>query len=152
MCRDICSLVRLGIVLLLLAFAVPAAAQSNACGVSGVGALTVDYDPLAPDDTVRPVMIQARCDAAFSIVLDTGASATFFPRTLRNGAAALRYNVYLEPYLLTVWGDGTQGTGVWTSARQGKGKETATLYVVIPAGQDVPLGAYSDQLTITVLP
>ncbi len=86
------------------------------------------------------------------IELSRGSSSSYQPRALRNGAAALPYNLYLDPAANTIWGDGTGGSDrLGPMSPPNNRPVTVTIYGRIPAGVDVPAGVYGDVVTATLL-
>jgi len=69
--------------------------------------------------------------------------------TLTTLGSVLAYNLYLDSTRLTIWGDGTGGTGTFSGMGTGSDVGT-TVYGRIPAGQNVAVGTYSDLITVTV--
>ena len=71
-------------------------------------------------------------------------------RTLTKTGASLNYNLYTDSTYTSIWGDGTTGTTVSGVGSNGSTGITKTIYGSIPEGQDVPAGAYTDSITITI--
>lgn len=69
------------------------------------------------------------------------------PRQMANGDSRLDYNLYLDAAHTLIWGDPSPNhynrSGWFISG-------SLTVYGLIPAGQDVPAGIYSDSVTATV--
>jgi spore coat protein U-like protein len=83
-----------------------------------------------------------------TVMLSSGQSQSFAPRTLRSGAHSLNYNLYTNASRTIVWGDGTAGTHTMSA---GKNASTALdVFGSIPEGQDPPVGNYSDNIVVTV--
>ena len=84
----------------------------------------------------------------YAVSLNPGQSNTYSSRVMKSGANSLYYNLYTSVARNVVWGDGTSGSSVISGA-MGK---TALLSVFgqIPAGQDVSVGTYTDNITVTV--
>ena len=59
----------------------------------------------------------------------------------------LRYNLYREPTALRIWGDGSANTVV---EQVPAGVSHLTIYGQMPGGQNVPVGTYSDNITVTI--
>jgi spore coat protein U-like protein len=84
------------------------------------------------------------------ISLSAGMSGGF-DRYMRGGLDRLRYNLYLDGSHTQIWGDGTGGTGVYTSKAQPNNK-----VVVVPVFgrvfpvQDVSSAIYIDTLVVTL--
>ena len=78
----------------------------------------------------------------------SGSTALNPLRQMANGAARLRYDLYRNSGRTQIWGD--IGTA---NVRSGVGDGNESffgLYGRIPAGQNVPVGNYSDTVTVTV--
>jgi spore coat protein U-like protein len=102
-----------------------------------------NYDPTDPSDTTAngSVVISATDTTAYTVYI--GAD-----RTMTSGANNLTYELYSDAGLTSAWGS-TLATGEsYTST--GIANATRTIYGEIAAGQDVPAGAYTDTVTITV--
>jgi spore coat protein U-like protein len=71
-----------------------------------------------------------------------------------SGVNTLDYNLYFSTAYTQVWGDGSAGTfrGTATLFVSPGSPATArgTVYGMIPAGQDVAAGTYSDTIVMTV--
>lgn len=141
--------VHLGLLACALALGAPLA-RSAGCTVSTSGLNFGTYDVFSPlnDDITATINVDCPSATAYSIWLSSG-SGTFSSRTLTNAGHLLAYNLYLDPTHLTIWGDGSAGTGTFSST--GTGSNVATpVYGRIPAGQNAWLGSYADVVTITV--
>ncbi|HEY0012070.1 MAG TPA: spore coat protein U domain-containing protein [Allosphingosinicella sp.] len=79
-----------------------------------------------------------------------GAGATFAARRMTSGANTLSYSLFTDAGRTTVWGNGTNSTGVITSTGTGS-TQNITIYGQIPGSQTgVPAGSYSDTVAVTV--
>jgi spore coat protein U-like protein len=67
---------------------------------------------------------------------------------MRNGRNTLEYNLYTSAARNQVWGDGSGGTH--TRSANGNDWTRLDIFGQIPAGQDVPVGNYGDQITAIV--
>jgi len=122
-----------------------------------------NYDPVvanasAPLNVTTPAFISVNCNkntASVWVGLDAGANSSHAPagstRAASDGAGDyIGYDFYQDSAFTTLWGN-TQATaptlGPFTSA---KTPVTATVYGQAPAGQDVPVGTYTDTITATV--
>lgn len=134
-----------------------------------VGNCTVSANPVAfgaynpnsatPVDSVGNV--QVSCTLAgmvsvfvsYQILLSTGFSPSFSPRTIINGAYTLSYNLYINAGRSMIWGDGTGGSSTISDSYL-LGLQTVIrnypVYGRISAAQNVPAGNYSDTITVTV--
>lgn len=88
---------------------------------------------------------------SFDIALSAGSSHNFSPRAMAMGSNALNYNIYTSSGYSTVWGDGTGGSVTQSfSAILSLGTITFTAFGLASTGQYVPVGTYSDSITVTV--
>ena len=146
------------------ALAASAAAHAVvSCSVSATGPAFGNYNPLTPSPATANGSVVVTCTLSRAgpttvtavISLSTGSSASFAARTLLAGASTLSYNLYQSATFAQVWGDGTGGSFTetailtlhppnWTQ------QATSVIYGVIPAGQDVAAGSYSDTIAVTV--
>ena len=132
-----------------LAVATPVAWAAK-CTVSTTGLNFGTYDVFSTlnDDITATITVNCTNKAPYSIWLSSG-SGTFASRTLTKIGSVLAYNLYLDPTHLTIWGDGTGGTGTFSGTGTGTNVGT-TVYGRIPARQNVAVGSYSDLITVTV--
>lgn len=134
-------------------------AQAQTCTTSATTTNFGGYNPtdlLALDGSGN---VQVSCTGlisllvSYTIQLSSGASGSFATRTLSNGTHALGYNLYTNVARITVWGDGSGSTFTVTDGYLIAIAPTVRNYPVygrIAAGQNVPPGAYSDTITVTV--
>jgi spore coat protein U-like protein len=116
------------------------------------------YDPLetSPVDSIgnltyfcsQPVPI-------VTITIDRGGAGNVHNRRMVNSggqhADALHYNVYLDAAQTTIWGDGTQGSQIWSAPNPAvRTRIDVPIYGRVPAGQNVGVGSYGDTLMITI--
>lgn len=119
------------------------------CSATVSGGLSFGvYDVYAAVPLTATARLRLNCPKgqAPQITISAGNSGSFAWRELRSASDRLRYNVYLDPAMTVVWGDGTDGSSPWI----GSGNAQLTLYGRVPAGQDVSSGDYSDTLVVTV--
>lgn len=84
----------------------------------------------------------------FSVSISKGGSGSYTPRKMNNLA---NYNIFVDPTLSTIYGDGTNGTFQYvTSNGSGTNNYSGTVYGNAPAGQDLAPGAYTDSLIATL--
>jgi spore coat protein U-like protein len=125
-------------------------ARAAKCTVTTSGLSFGNYDIFntASIDITGTITVNCTNKTPYVIALSSG-SGTYASRTMKNGTRALAYNLFLDPTRLTIWGDGSGGTG--TVSGSGTGNNVATtVYGRIPARQNVFVGSYSDVITITV--
>jgi spore coat protein U-like protein len=137
-----------GVVLLL--WAVNATAQCSATTL-GVAFGTVDPFSGSAVDSTGSVTVNCLVSVGYSVSLSTGASNSYSPRTLVDGAKKLNYNLFLNAARSTIWGNGSSGTSTLSSSI---GllllPNTHTIYGRIPGGQNPASGGYADTVTVTV--
>jgi len=84
-------------------------------------------------------------------------------RAMNNGTASagnyLSYDLYVPTGVgapasvsatASLWGDGTGGTSTFAPSVPTVAAQTITIFGAVTAGQDVPVGAYTDSVTATV--
>jgi spore coat protein U-like protein len=112
-----------------------------------------DYNVLSPAPKTTTGSVTYQCTLGINIIvtLNCGSSSTFDPRTMRNGAEVLNYNLYREATYQTIWGDGTGGTQSHTAPATVLFPTTVTVYARLPAGQNVAAGGYIDSVVATII-
>lgn len=113
--------------------------------ITSVGAMSFsNYDPTeptTPNDADGSVAVRATKGLAYTIYV--GAT-----RTMSNGTDTLNYELYSDAGRSSVWGSTLAAGAAYTSA--GNAISTKTIYGRIPVLQDVPAGAYSGTVTVTL--
>ncbi|HLI12673.1 MAG TPA: spore coat U domain-containing protein [Alphaproteobacteria bacterium] len=129
-------------------------AAPKQCTVTATPVRFGTYLPFASADTLANGAVSYSCTASTPVVitLDRGSSGSYNPRTMRQGASLLAYNLYLDPPNKLIWGDGTGGTGFYTNATPPPNTTiTLGVYGRIPAQQHaVRPGTYMDTITVQV--
>lgn len=142
---------RIQAIVLAIALALtPPVTRSASCGVSTSGLSFGNYDVFSTlnDDVTGTISVNCTSGAPYSISLSSG-FGIYAARAMTNAGNTLAYNLYLDPTRLTIWGDGSAGTGIFNGTGTGASVGT-TVYGRIPAKQNVPVGNYMDTITITV--
>ena len=115
----------------------------------------------APTDAATSIVVNCARNggpATATVTLQIGPSANsglITTRSMRSGANAMNYNLYRDSGRSQIWG---QTSGVDTASisvtmpNNGSNNGTFVIYGRIPALQNVPVGAYSDSVQITVAP
>ena len=137
--------------LAILAIAGIPTAHAAACTVSTSGLNFGNYDVFSSlnDDVTGTINVNCPSGTNYSIWLSSGTSGTYSSRSMTNGPYTLSYNLFTDPTRLTIWGDGSAGTGTFSGA--GTGSIIGTpVYGRIPAGQNAYVGSYADSVTVTV--
>ena len=140
-------------------------ARAADCTVSAVGVNFGVYEPFiaTPDDSVGQITVICThvsgpaTEVRYTLTLSTGGSGSFAPRRLRAGSALLGYNLWSDPALSSIWGNGSGGTVIVTGLLKvgpgvGNGVRTAVhpIYGRIPALQDAAEGDYLDSIVATL--
>lgn len=96
-------------------------------------------------DEAPPPIVTVRIGPSFH-------SGGFRPRQMRHTTRSERldYNLFIDPSMSVIWGDGTQGTSTVSDKVHKNKPWVQTLYGRIPAGQDVSVGAYSETVSVTI--
>jgi spore coat protein U-like protein len=141
--------------LLLGALALAASATVHAAGCSlQAGNLSFgSYDPSAATPDTASFSISMNCSGSdvgktATFALSAGSGGSVMGRQQKLGADALSYNVYTSQTYSTVFGDGTTGTTVSATTRNGS-NTIANAYGSIPVGQYRTPGTYVDTLVLT---
>lgn len=91
--------------------------------------------------------------ASYVISLSAGNSGSFATRFMNLAGNHLDYNLYTQVGHTTIWGDGTAGTVTVSDSYTAIGLSQTRNYTVfglLPALQPLPVGTYTDTITITV--
>jgi spore coat protein U-like protein len=138
--------------------ACPAARATTSCSftsVVGVAFGSYDVFSLSPLDTAGSLtFVCSGVGPSDTVVIElsAGGAASFSPRSMASMGASLSYNLYLNAARTAIWGDGTGGTSRYGPVTPVSGVGvTVPVYGRVPAGQNVPIGAYADTITVTIL-
>jgi spore coat protein U-like protein len=117
-----------------------------------------DYDPVSTNATTpvtRSDVFSYTCTSGTSATVSmsegtyTSATGSTPQRAMMNGTNALLYNLYSDAGYTNVW-QTTSGTGHSVAVGTGSA-QSFTVYAKIDAGQNtVPVGSYSDTVTVTI--
>ncbi|HET8540904.1 MAG TPA: spore coat U domain-containing protein [Anaeromyxobacter sp.] len=102
-----------------------------------------NYDGMQ-NDTPADVTVTCNTPVLHWIGIDSGGSGV---RQMTNGANVLNYELYRDLARTVVWTNLDPGAGLYKPGTQGS---IQTVYGRIPAGQTPPMGAYSQNVTMTV--
>lgn len=138
--------------LALIVLSTPARAVS--CNVSATPVSFGSYNVFnaTPLDATGTITVQCTGgiqSVSYNIKLSTGLSGSYAPRQMANGANRLNYNLYTDATRLPVWGNGSAGT-LFVSNSTGGVTVNHTVYGRVPALQNVAVGNYSDNITVTL--
>lgn len=145
---------------LAIALMIAAPAWAANCGVSAVALPFGNYTPLGLGHDDVNGDISVTCDGipgevvSYTVMLSTGSSGSFSMRRMRFGAASfLSYNLYTGVARTVVWGDGTGGSSVVADSARLLTRRVTRSYPVFGrafAGQNVPVGIYTDTIVVTL--
>lgn len=133
------------------------ATVANTCKIESTSNVNfTTYDPTSTTDTAtNSGQIRVKCTKGSTSTIymgagtASGATCSGTPvRKMANGADLLTYNLYQNNGYTTVWGCDSSNQYSYTASNNGW--QNLTVYGVIPAGQDVPAGSYTDTVTVTV--
>ena len=148
-------------VLALLCAALPRA-HAASCQISATDLAFAPYSYAGTSNVVTTATVSIHscfddgsgADVSYTISIGAGTSNDYTDRRMAGPGALLHYNVYTDPGLVSIWGDGTGGTAtVGGTFTVGPGMTSAshTAYGRIPASQTgLEPGLYADNLTITI--
>lgn len=105
-----------------------------------------------------PTYLLLACSVSYTLSISAGTVGTPGARQMAHGAGRLRYDLYSDAGRTIPWGDGGGGGaapgGNITSGLLGlicaPGTRSHTVFGRIPAAQNVPAGAYQDQVILTI--
>lgn len=137
----------------LLAFISPASLADSGCSFSSVTPVNFGaYDVFAEGPNINGVgSLHIRCSGGggpFIVTLSRGRSNSFAARVMTSGANSMSYNLFTSAARTVIWGDGTGGSSTMTVTKNTS--TTLSIYGLIPAGQDVSVGIYTDSLIAAV--
>ena len=132
----------------------------SACTINTSSIRFGNYDSFSStsSDTAGTVTINCTSDVlkANLTLSQSSTSGSFNPRQMKRsgGADLLNYNIYTDVARTIIFGNGAGGTtDVGLKRPTGKPapwSQMIDIYGRIPPGQDIPVGSYSDTLTITI--
>jgi spore coat protein U-like protein len=130
------------------------ASVSENCTISNVNDLALgSYDPIGANNSADLATGQATFDltctlgATPTIAISMGQHEDSGQRRAMQGSDFLSYNLYSDSNRSSAWdtANTVDGTGDVTG-----NAHTYTVYAVVPGGQNVPSGSYSDTVSIDV--
>ncbi|MFT4254199.1 MAG: spore coat U domain-containing protein [Caulobacter sp.] len=131
-------------------------AQGGSCLIEMSGLDFGVYSGLTPAADTAIGRLNVRCLPAAGagtpqVRIGAGGSGQHLDRMMASGTARLRYNLYLDPAHRLVAGDGSAGTSLLPAPRtRAIGRYVWPIFGMIPPGQRVPAGVYSDTLLIEI--
>ena len=141
----------------LLAFALPAGAFNCNVNVTGLSFGSYDVFSTIPRDSTATITVTCNAppqnpNAPIPVIisLSPGNSGAYAQRRMQGPGSTLAYNLFTTPSFSTVWGDGSGGSQTQTNLVTRTIPWNAIIFGRIPAGQNVPVGSYSDVITVTI--
>ena len=132
------------------------------CSVNSSGLNFGNYNPTNLSPLMVSSSITVGCTAAalnvrvgYTVTLSTGLSNIYIMRTMSNGKSLLNYNIFIDVGLSQIIGNGSgTSTSITDNYLITQLLTPYTLsypvYGMIPAGQKVTAGAYTDTLMLTI--
>jgi len=141
----------------LFSMAVPDMAQA-VCQINLSTLNFGNYDPLGTSSLDSVGNLEYFCSQPVPIVtitIDRGGAGSVLNRRMikpgGHGTNVLLYNVYLDAAKTVIWGDGSQGSRIWSTPNPAvRTRINVPIYGRVPAGQDIGVGSYGDTLMITI--
>lgn len=128
---------------------VPLESHAVVCSVSTVPVNFGVYNVYQSGNTLTIGQITVACDpvaTTYTVALNGGTYGTIAQRKQSSGSDFLLYNLYTDASRSVLWGDGsTNGVTVSSS-----GSAPLDVYGSAPGQQDVSVGTYSDNVSVTV--
>jgi spore coat protein U-like protein len=128
---------------------IPLQSQATVCSVSTVPIIFGTYNVYLTGNTQTIGQITVSCDpvtTSYTVALNGGTYGTIAQRKQSSGSDILLYNLYTNPARSVLWGDGSTN-GVTVSSSN---PTPLNVYGNIPGQQDVSVGTYSDNVSVTV--
>jgi spore coat protein U-like protein len=131
-------------------FAVSATVSAN-CTISAGALAFTPYDPVVANavtnlDQTSTITVACTKGSTGVVSLDNGVNASGTIRRMKAGANFLTYEMYSDSGHTTVW----NATNTVSYTALSKATTGVTLYGRVPAGQDVPVGSYTDSVVATI--
>lgn len=137
--------------LMALATMASSAADADSCHVEATPVNFGNYSPISTGPRDSTGRVSVTCNKSLTVVIGLSAGlhagGSYSNRALSNGRFLLSYQFFTNAARSIVWGDGTGGTGVV----QLKAPGSMTVYGMIPVGQAVGAGSYTDTVLVTVI-
>jgi len=127
-------------------------ATAAACWISTTPLAFGNYNAVATTDLATTGTVHYWCSGNVgtrTVYLSKGVAGSNTPRQMSFGANRLSYNLYMDAAHSQIWGDpNPYSYKVTTSANNPD--VTLTIYGLIPKGQDIAAGNYTDNITVTI--
>ena len=134
------------------------------CTVSSSPVMFAGYSPFNLNDvsstgqitvTCQPMPANQSTQGNIQITLSAGTGGSFNPRKMMGPLSeVIEYNLFTNPSHTIIWGNGAGGTNAVNDTFIVYAYSVAikkyTIYGLIPSGQNVGVGSYSDNVQVTV--
>lgn len=140
------------------------------CNVTATGVAFGVYNPLTGADLDSTGNVNFSCSKSdaldlttnfpYSIWLSAGNGGTYVPRRMNAGANTMNYNLYRDAARTLIWGDGTGGSSVQAGSftfpltvlfGSVNRSSNHAIYGRLFGDQNVAVGSYADNITVTVM-
>jgi spore coat protein U-like protein len=139
--------------------ALPLTCLGAGCGISATSIHFGGYSifDATPRDSSGTVTVQ--CQGAqpsrpvnVTISISTGISGAYATRQMASLTVPdrLRYNLFIDAARTIVWGNGTGGSSTLSRSVDRTSPWTASIYARVPQRQNVSVGSYSDNITLSI--
>ena len=127
-------------------------ASAATCWCSTTPLAFGNYNAVATTDLATTGTVHYWCSGwatTRTVYLSKGIAGSNNPRQMAFGSNRLSYNLYMDAAHSQIWGDPNpyfyrvNTTDLWADV-------TLTIYGLIPQGQDVAAGNYTDNITVTI--
>lgn len=113
------------------------------------------YDPVSANAAANLTAngaVNVACTKGTPATIDLGNGGNFLAGSRRMGSGTdfLNYTLWRDAALTQPWGSGIAGGGTQAYNAATKNVTAVTVYGMVPAGQDVTVGAYSDTVVATI--
>jgi spore coat protein U-like protein len=112
------------------------------------------YSVFGTVDLATTSTFDIRCNPNTSgrVTLSTGGAGTYLPRKMASGGNNANYNLFLDAGGVTIWGDNSGGSISYDIYNGTPGDKTFTdfIYGIVPFGQDLAAGTYTDTVFATL--
>ena len=129
-------------------------AEAAKCSVASTSVIFGPYNVFssAPVDSIGTIVYNCSGGARnLQIAISRGQSDTFNARTLKKGLEALEYNLFLDASRTIIWGDGNGASEVYLEpSPPNRADVSVPVYGRIPQFQDISVGSYADNVTVTI--
>jgi spore coat protein U-like protein len=137
-------------VTLLMGLLLACNASAVVCDVSTTAVNFGSYNVYATSNPGTQGQVTVSCTplTTYTIALNGGLYGNISQRKMHSttNSETMLYNLYTDASLSSLWGDGTSNGTTVTSSEA----TPVTVYAAIPPLQDVSVGTYTDNVSVTV--